>query len=139
EQAALVQADAGAARTAALHGVTETLVHVSLPRTRGVVQRDQKAAGMRRVVAVVAAGPGVDVDGSVRSDSQMACMTDTVGKNGRAKAGRQRKAAVILRTCRFGLCRGVALRVRPGAACAAGAEHRDCKPEISVTSGKDHG
>jgi hypothetical protein len=39
----------------------------AFPRPGGVLQRDQKAARMRRVVAVIAAGPGVDVYDPVRA------------------------------------------------------------------------
>ena len=49
----LIQADAGAACSAALNGFTKALNHVGFSRTRLVLQSDQKSARMRRVVAVV--------------------------------------------------------------------------------------
>src|ERR1700722_17656850 len=94
-----MQTDAATARPAALHGFSKTLVHVGFSGAGGVLQRHQEAARMRCVVAVIAAGPSIDVDDPVRSNNQMASMAYAVGKNRRTKACGQSQPRVIRRTC----------------------------------------
>ena len=92
-----IQADSRAARSAALHGFAEALVYVGLPRARFVLQRDQESAVVRLVVAVVFARPCVHVDHAVRRNHHVPRMANAVGKNRRAKTGRQLQPTVIVR------------------------------------------
>ena len=87
-QRPVVEADAGTARAAAFHGLTEALVNVGSARPGGVLQRHEEAARMGRIVAVVAAGPRIDIDDPIRGDNHVASMADAVGEDGRAEAGR---------------------------------------------------
>ena len=76
-------------------------------------QRDEKATRVRCVVAVIASGPGVDVDDAIRRDDEVASMTDTVGKDRRAKSSRQSEPAVIRGTGAFELCAGGVIARKP--------------------------
>jgi hypothetical protein len=40
------------------------------------------------VVAVIAAGPRVDIDDPIRGDNQVASVADAIGEDGGAEAGR---------------------------------------------------
>ena len=85
----LVEPDTSAAVRALGEGRTEADIDVSLARAFRVLESDQKAALVRRVVAVIDATPGVDIDGAVGRHRKLAGVTDLVGKDGRAEsAGR---------------------------------------------------
>ena len=92
---ALVERDAGAAGRALRHAVAETLDHVGLAVALDILQRDQKAAGRRRVVMKIAAAPGVDIEHAVRRDRHVADMAEIVGEHRGAEAGRKRDAAIV--------------------------------------------
>jgi hypothetical protein len=63
-----------------------------------VFEGDQKAARMGGIVAVVLAGPSVNVHDPAWRDRQMARVADLVGKDRRAKSGGQCESTVIART-----------------------------------------
>ena len=109
---AIVERDAGAAGAALLAGLAEADADVGAAVAVGILQGDQEAARRRRVVAVVAAAPGVDVDHSVRRDDQVSGVADIVGKHGCAEPGRQRDPAVVIRAGLRPRCLGAGLRVR---------------------------
>ncbi len=90
-----VKRDAGAAMTAGRDAVAETRIDVRASVSVGVLQRDQEAAARWRVVAVVTATPGVDIDHPVRRHHQMAGVADLVGEDGGAEPGRERDAAIV--------------------------------------------
>jgi hypothetical protein len=90
-----VKRDARAAGAAALDAVAEADVDVGAAVARGVLQGHQKSAGGRRVVAVVAAAPGVDVDDAVRGDDEVPGMADAVGEHGCAETRGKRDPAVV--------------------------------------------
>ena len=85
----LVEPDAGAAVSALGEGRAEAHIHIGVARAFGVLERDQKPAVMRRVVAVIDAAPSVDIDGAVGRHRELARVTDLVGKDGRAESARQ--------------------------------------------------
>ena len=90
-----VDADAGAPMIALLDGVAETRHDVSLAIAVDVLQGDQKASRRRRVVAVIGAAPGVDVDHAVRSHHHVARVADMVGEYGGAKSLGQSDPAIV--------------------------------------------
>ena len=92
-----IQADSGAAMAAAGDGFTKALVDCGLAFSRRILQRDQEAAFVRLVVAVILTGPGVYIHHSARRHRHVPRVTDAVGENGRAKTGRQLEAGVIVR------------------------------------------
>src|SRR5882724_1272703 len=92
-------ADARSTGTATLHGFPKALSYAGFTGARSVLQGDQESARMRRVVAVIATRPCIDVNGAVRRNNQVACMTDAISEYGGAKSVRQLQAAVIARTC----------------------------------------
>ena len=91
----LVKGDARAAIGPLRGGGAEAGDHIGFAVALFVLQGDEEAAGRRRVIAVIAPAPGVDVDDAVRRDDEMARMADLVGENRRAEAGRQREAGVV--------------------------------------------
>ena len=97
EETALVEADAGAAMAAGRDGLAEAGDHVGMSVALGVPERDQKTARRRFIVLIIDAAPGVDVDGAVRRDGEMAGMAEIVGEDRRAEAGGQGNAATIAR------------------------------------------
>src|SRR5215831_19908340 len=56
----LMHADACTTRSSTLSGFAKALNYVSLPRTVLILESDKKTPGMRTVVAVVPARPGID-------------------------------------------------------------------------------
>src|SRR5690348_14920376 len=60
----LVEKDAGAALSAFGESRSETNVQVSMASALRVLERDQESAGVGLVIAVVAAAPGIDIDGA---------------------------------------------------------------------------
>jgi hypothetical protein len=78
-----------------LHAITEAGNHVRPAVGGRVAQRDQKAARVRLIVAVVPSAPGVDVDGAVRPDGDVAGVPDAVREDRGAEAVGQREAAVV--------------------------------------------
>jgi hypothetical protein len=75
-----------------------------MSRTRGVLQGDQESAGMWRVVAVVATGPCIDVNATVRRDNQLACMANTVSEYCDAKASRNTNSLSSRERARLCVC-----------------------------------
>ena len=105
---AVVEADARSARGALRDAIAETLDHIGAAVALAVLERDQKAAGRRRVVMIVAAAPGVDIEHAVRRDDHVADMADIVGEDRRAEARGKREAGIVAGTTR----RLRALRIR---------------------------
>src|SRR3984885_15868133 len=83
----MIETDAGTARAARLHSLTESQIDVGLALAGTVLQGDQEAAGVRRVIAVIHPRPGVHVNDSARSHHHMTGVTDPIGKNRCAKSG----------------------------------------------------
>ena len=102
----LVEPDARAAMRAFREGRAKSFVHIGIARCLGVLERDEKATLMWRVVVVIDATPGVDIDGAVGRHRKLPCVPDLVGKDGRAETVRQAQSRIALRT--------FALRSRPG-------------------------
>src|SRR6476659_9174001 len=71
------------------NGRTKSVVHIGVACAFRVLQRDQKSAGGRPVVAEIDAAPSVDVDGAVRRDYKLTRVTDLVGKNCCAESSRK--------------------------------------------------
>ncbi len=94
-QKALVEPDARSTRTARLHRLPEALDGVRLAVTVLVLKRHQESTGGRLIVAVVNAAPRIDIQGAVRGDHHMPCMTYLVCKDRCAKSRRQLQAAVM--------------------------------------------
>jgi hypothetical protein len=90
-----MQRDAGAAGATLLAGLAEADVDVGAAVAIGILQGHQKPAGRRRVVAVVAAAPGVDVERPVGRDDHLAGVADIVGEYGGAKSRGQRDPAFV--------------------------------------------
>src|SRR5271166_6169380 len=61
----LVQTNPGTAFAATLDGLTEALGHVRFPRSRLVLQSYEESARVSRGVAVVRAGPSVQIERSI--------------------------------------------------------------------------
>jgi len=74
--------------TARLHALAEPPDDVGPAVALGVLECHEESAGGRRVVAVIPAAPGVDVDHAVRRDGEMAGMADVVREHRRAEPGR---------------------------------------------------
>jgi hypothetical protein len=91
----LVKGDAGATVIALLDSVAEAGGDIGLAVAVDVLQSHEESPRRRRIVAVIAAAPGVDVDHAVRGHRQMAGMADMVGEHGRAEPFRQRDAAIV--------------------------------------------
>ena len=92
----LVEPDAGAAVRALREGRTEADIDVSLARAFRIFESDQEAALVRRVVAVIDAAPGVDIDGAVGRHRKLAGVTDLVGKDCRAESTRKAQSGIAL-------------------------------------------
>ncbi len=92
---ALEELDPGAAGRTLRDAVAETLDVVGMAGAVRIAQRDEEPAAGRRIVAVIAPAPGIDVDGPVRCHDEVAGMADIVGEDGGAEAGRERDAAII--------------------------------------------
>jgi hypothetical protein len=72
------------------------------------LQGEKEPAGWRRVVAVIGAAPGVDVDHPIGRHHHLPGVTDVVGEHRCAKARGQRNPAVVAWTA---LSRGGAARI----------------------------
>src|SRR5437879_8205027 len=84
---ALIHSDPGAAVPTRLDSFTKTLDDIGLSRAVLVLQGDKKAARMRSVVAVVPAGPSIDVKNAIGCDYHVTRVTNIVSKHRGAKAG----------------------------------------------------
>jgi hypothetical protein len=73
---------------ALLDGVAEAGSDISLAVAVEVLQGDEESPWWGRVVAVVSAAPGIDIDHAVRGYHQVACMADMVGEDCCAEACR---------------------------------------------------
>jgi hypothetical protein len=72
---------------AAFHeSLAEADIHIRLARAFGVLQRNEKSAGVWLIVAVVNSAPGVDENRPVGSHDELASVSDVVGKYRRAEA-----------------------------------------------------
>src|SRR6476646_7007418 len=76
------------------NGLTKSVVHSGVACAFRVLQRDQKSAGGRPVVAVIHTAPGIDVDGALRRDSKLTRVTNLVRKDRRAESVGQTKFLV---------------------------------------------
>ena len=122
----LVEPDARAAVGALRDGRAKADVHVGLACAFRVLERDQESARRRRVVAVIDAAPGVDVNGAVGRHGELTCVTNLVGKDRRAESVRQTQILVgvsghffsSLRTVGE-LARQIARETRPATTTAA--------------------
>ena len=88
----------------------------------GVLKRDQKSTGRRRVVAVIAAAPGIDVDNPVWGHDQVPGVADIVRKHGSAEPARQRDPAIVAGQASALRARRVGLSLRKG--WRAGRQHQ---------------
>ena len=70
---------------------------VGMPAAGRVAQRDQEAVGARRLVGVIVARPGVDVDDAIVRNGEVARMSELVRKHRCAEARWQLEAAVVAR------------------------------------------
>src|SRR5258705_3091461 len=70
-----VKSDPGTAVAASRIGIAEADVHVSAAVPVDVLQRHQKAAGRWRVVAVIAAAPGIHEDNALGGNDEMPGVT----------------------------------------------------------------
>src|SRR4249920_2696296 len=68
---AVVEGNARAARGTLRNSVTEALDHIGAARALRVLERHQKAARWWRVIMVIAAAPGVDVERAIGRDDHM--------------------------------------------------------------------
>src|SRR5262245_22487488 len=93
-----VYRDAGAAGPAALRRFAEAPDDVGFAPSGFVLQRDQKSAFIRGVVAVVEAAPGVDVQHAIRRHGNVSCVAEAVREDAGAEAGRELQAAVVRMT-----------------------------------------
>src|SRR5262249_1083792 len=107
---AFIKCDPGSAGIAAVRAGTEADDHVSAAIPGGVLQGEKEPAGWRRVVAVIGAAPGVDVDHPIGRDHHLPGVTDVVREHRCAKARRQRDPAIVAWTALCGR-RGRAARV----------------------------
>ena len=82
-----VQADAEATGSSRLRGFTKACNDFSLSRAGFVLEGYQKPAGMRRIIAVVFARPGVNVKHAARPNHHVAGVTNAIRKYRRAKTG----------------------------------------------------
>ena len=96
----LVDRDAGSARVAIRLGWAEADHVVRLTVALGALKCDQEAARRGRVVVVVPATPGVDIDHAIRRHREVPGMTELVGENGGAEPRRERDAAIVVRAGR---------------------------------------
>jgi hypothetical protein len=71
EEAAFVEPDAGPAMASGRNGLAEADFYVGISVAFGVLERDEKAAGRRRIILVIDAAPGIDVDGAIRRNGEM--------------------------------------------------------------------
>ena len=53
---------------------------------------------MGRVVTAIDSAPGVDIDGAIRGNRELARVTDLVGKDGCTESARQTQSRIGLRT-----------------------------------------
>ena len=97
EEAAVVEADAGAAMPPSCDALAEPGDHIGMSVAPGVPKRDQKTARRRFVVVKIDTAPGVDIDGAVGRDGELAGMAEIVGEDGGAETGGQGNAATIAR------------------------------------------
>src|SRR3954469_15343682 len=88
EEAVSVEGYACAASCACLRGLPEPANVVGLAIAVGVPQRDDEAAGGRRLVAEIFSAPGVGEDRPIRPDRQMAGVANPVGEYCCAEARR---------------------------------------------------
>ena len=103
EDRALVETDAGAAMASRGYRLAEAFDDVGVAVAFRVLQRDQKPARRRRIVLVINAAPGVDIDDAVGRRDELAGVADVIGEDRRAEAPRQddarRFAAAVDRLC----------------------------------------
>ncbi len=85
----LVKCDPGTAVAALRIGIAEADVHVSAAVPVDVLQRHQKAAGRWRVVAVIAAAPGIHEDNALGGNDEMPGVT----RRCRQRRSRRNRAA----------------------------------------------
>src|ERR1700691_2137502 len=96
---------------------------------------------MRRVVAVISARPCIHVNHAARRDHKMARVTNAVGKNGRAKTGRQCHTAIVAwASLSFGglSWAETVFSVRPRAACPQRGQRDDDERKRFVRGGESH-
>ena len=98
KQPAVVKRDARATGAAFLASLAEAHDDIGPAVAGGVLQGHQEATGRRRVVVVIAAAPGVDVDHAVRGDDEVPGVADVVGEHRGTEAGGQRDPTVVIRT-----------------------------------------
>ena len=77
--------------------LAEANVDVGPAVAGGILEGDQEPTGRRRVVAVIAAAPGVDVDHPVRGDDEVSGVANVVREHGGAEPGGQRDPTVVIR------------------------------------------
>ena len=121
---AMIEGDAGAARRALRDAIAKALDHIRMAVAFAILQRHQKTAGRRLVVAIIAAAPGVDVEHAVRRKHHVTGVPEIVGENGRAEALGKRDAAVIA---------GAGVRSRTNRICLSKqrwrSRNQDCKEQ----------
>jgi hypothetical protein len=101
KEAVFVEPDAGAAVASGCRRFTKTDDQVGMAAAFGVLERDEKAARRRRIILVIDAAPGIDVNGAIRRISEMPGMAYVVGEHRRAKAARQGDRLRLPRRCRL--------------------------------------
>ena len=92
---AVIEGDASAARRALRDTIAKALDHIRMAVAFAILQRHQKTAGRRLVVAIIAAAPSVDVEHTVRRKHHVTGVPEIVGENGCAEASGKRDASVI--------------------------------------------
>src|SRR5262249_9176452 len=94
----LIEGDACTAVAAFFKSLPKADVHVCFAGTFGVLQRYQKSARVRLIVAVVTTSPGTDENRPLGSTGDLASLSNVVGKNRRAEALWQCDTASATRT-----------------------------------------
>jgi hypothetical protein len=95
-----VERNAGPAVSALREGIAEANGGISLAVAVVILQGHEEAARGRRVVAVVTAAPGIDVDHAIGGDDEVPGVTDVVREHGSTEPRRERDSPVVARAGR---------------------------------------